>query len=255
VHALAPEPLLAEVGHQQGARQDQLLQDLDEALDEPGRVMVRRVEPGDGIPQGRFDEALLQGLGQAVLDGIDAEVLLGQPGHRMGGTGLGGLRRQGGRHLHHVVQVPALDQEPVGTAGLGPEPGEARALGGEEQHRQVAGGPVILHEATELVAVQQGHDAVAHHHVGEFRRQHDQGLCPVPGLDGQVPVALEEVPEQTQLDGVVIHQEDLERLGALRRGMGHGFHVSGRARLRQVFRNPAAVVRPVGCWDKENASS
>jgi hypothetical protein len=37
-------------------------------------------------------------------------------------------------------------------------------------------------------------------------------------------MVLEEVPQEAQLDGVVIHQENLERLGAHRIGRGHGFH-------------------------------
>ena len=47
VDAMAPYAVLAQVGHEQGARQHQLLEDLDETADQPGCVVVRGVEPGD----------------------------------------------------------------------------------------------------------------------------------------------------------------------------------------------------------------
>ena len=64
--APAPDAVLAQVVHHQGARQHQFLQDLNEALDEAGGVVFSGVEPGDGVTQGGLQQALLQGRGQAL---------------------------------------------------------------------------------------------------------------------------------------------------------------------------------------------
>ena len=165
MNSVADEPFVPLVGHHQGARQDQLLEHLEEALDEAGGVVVGGVEAGQGVPQGGLHQALLQGLGELELDGFHGKAFLGQLGRRPGHPGWGGLGGQGFGDFHHVVEVPALHEEAVGPTGLGPEASQAGALGGEQQDRQVAGGAVVLEEAAELVAVQEGHHAVAHHHV------------------------------------------------------------------------------------------
>ena len=226
VHAFAPDTVLAEVGHHEGARQHQLLQDLDEALDEPRGVVIGGVEPGDGVPQGGLQQPLLKGLGQPALDGLHAEVLLGQLGRRVVAPGAGGLLGERGCSLHHVIQIAALHQEAVGATGLGPEAGKSGSLGGQQQDGQVPGGLVIFHESAELIAVEQRHDAVAHHHIGGLRGEHDEGLGAVAGLDGGVSVPLEEMAQQAQLDGVVIHQEHLERVSLLGQGVRHRSLVS-----------------------------
>ena len=228
VDAVAEDPILAHVGHQEGAGEDELLEDLDEAADEPQGVVLHGVEAGDGVPQRGLHHALFQGLGQAALDGVHAEVLLGQPGCAGQGAQPARLLHEGGRRLHHMIQVPPLHEEAVRAAGLGPEPRQAHALGREQEHGQVARGPVVLEQAAELVAVQERHDTVAHHHVRAFRGEDDEGLGAVLRLEGGVPVPLEEVVQEAQLDGIVVHQEDLEGLGGLGGGNRHGSTISER---------------------------
>jgi hypothetical protein len=58
---------------------------------------------------------------------------------------------------------------------------------------------------------------------------------------------LEKVPQQTQLDGVVIDQENLERLGTLGGSIRHGFHIietnKARLEIKGTFR------LNLGPWD------
>ena len=65
---------------------------------------------------------------------------------------------------------------------------------------------------------------------------------------------MEEVAQEAQLDGVVIHEENLERLVAHRDGKGHCVHLSVGPD-RGV--SPLVLGRglSMGCWDKENLTS
>ena len=61
-------------------------------------------------------------------------------------------------------------------------------------------------------------------------------------------MALEEVPEEAQLDGIVIHQQDLERLGGLRFRIRHTIPIIEEFGPWLKFRwAPRADVRSMGC--------
>ena len=173
----------------------------------------------DRVPHGGFQQLVFQGLAEALVNGLDSEFLGINTRFSIHQRRTGAVRQQSQGGLHHPGRVPSLEQEAVRSADSRPEAAEAFRLPRQQDHRQVPGRGIILEQSAELVAVQDGHDPVQHHHIRWIRGEHQQGFRAVGGLHHAVPAMLEQGLDQVPLGKTIVRHEHREYRQA---GIGFG---------------------------------
>ncbi len=193
-----------------------------------GAVVVGQQHPLPRAADDGAQPALAQAQGRRLLEklGLEREtVLVGELLHGGRRHHLGPPRAQQRVHRgEYQLGVRGFDDDVLHPAGTRqPLDLAAFVMRGAESDRDVAGGRLAAQQASQLAAVQAGHQHVGDDRVRRLPPGHVQRALPVFGLPHPVSKMDQQGAQKLTVDRVVVndqhccHRADLPRVGAVQR--------------------------------------